>query len=193
MSNLFLASMLQLCSCGRDTNDLQNASSREKDSIRRPCTSFSLRNYSPSVRRYYDSAVWALYIWHCDKPYKLRIDSGHYKGKTFGALSINLDSVHLRHDTAEYLFHFFDGDKKIRDNDLALDVRMMNGVAFDTLSGKKLYMISLSNYSESVKGGANRFENALQPDIVQYIQSQWVNLDTCFRWLAQVHGLAKDK
>ena len=52
-------------------------------------------------------------------------------------------------------------------------------------------MLSPNGFSKTVRGGANRYENPLQPEVSSYIKKNWDKLNECFRELAEQNGINK--
>jgi hypothetical protein len=105
--------------------------------------------------------------------------------KTFGELPLDFDSLTRKHDTIEFYFRFNDRGTPIWAFDLKDHLPLMNGIAFDLRTSKKLYLISTDNYTVKEKGPTSRFEYSLQPKVIKYIDSNWAALDPCFRLLAE--------
>jgi hypothetical protein len=157
---------------------LQNQSANDN------CATYPSTLSSVLLRKEYDSARWTLFVWHCDWPYLPNKGTNIRTNRTFGQLPLWFDSLRQKHDTIEFYFRFRDKDTPIWAFDLKDRPLLMNGVAFDQKTGKKLYLISTANYSQNENGTTSRFEYLLQPEVVKYIDSNWAVLDPCFRFLA---------
>ena len=139
---------------------------------------------SLNLQSLYDSARWQLYTWHCDKDYMSKKDTSRNVKKTFGLVPLIFDSCVIKSDTIEFIFDFVDGTDTVRATELREYVYIKNGIAYNVKSKKKLYLISLNNYTLIEKGETSRFEVPLQPEVKKYIDSNWNKIDPCFKILA---------
>lgn len=76
-------------------------------------------------------------------------------------------------------FDFIDEDERraILPSMTRNNTQFLSGVGFDMKKRQRIYMLSPSGFSIIIKGGANRYENPLQPEILTYIKSNWNKLD----------------
>jgi hypothetical protein len=144
---------------------------------------------SLALRSLYDSARWYIYTYNCDERYLSKSDTS--MSITFGELPLKFKGLKVpNHDTLNLAFDFTDGNEAILMS-LTRDTKdIPSGVGFNLTSRKKIYML-ISNGTMSIRGGPNRYENPLQPEVVAYIKKNWDKLDPCFRALAAQKGLGK--
>lgn len=137
----------------------------------------------------YDSARWYIYTQYCDVLYKPKSDS--LLSKPFGELELRFDNLVIKNDTANLIFNFIDKGQPILPSMMREYKQLATGVGFDIKAKKKIYIIS-SNTTITSKGNpASRYENPLQPEVLEYIKENWGKLDDCFRELAEQKGINK--
>jgi hypothetical protein len=159
--------------------------SAQSESIKNNCFDYPSAINSDVLQKAYDSARWTLFVWHCDWPYRPYKVSSSKIMKTFGQLPLDFDSLMRKHDTIEFYFRFHDRGTPIWAFNLKDHLPLINGVAFDVQTWKKLYLISSANYTTSETGPNSRFQYPMQPNVARYIDSNWAALDPCFRQLAE--------
>lgn len=144
---------------------------------------------SLQLRDLYDSARWYVYTWHCDEHYRPKRDTS--KSITFGELPLRFNSMVLKQDTVELNFDFIDEHENYPIlPSMTRDAKELStGVGFNIKARNKIYMLSPNGYSSTIRGGANRYENPLQPEVLTYIKNNWNKLDDCFRKLAEKNGI----
>lgn len=153
------------------------------------CFTYPSRIDSLKVTDLYDSARWFLYTYHCDQFYKSKKDSSF--NKSFGELELKFNNIFIKNDTAEFFFDFIDNGEPILLSMMRVYKPLVNGVGFDVNKREKIYMIA-SNISFSNKGNPkNKYVNPLQPEVLNYIKSNWNKLNECFRALAKQKGISK--
>jgi hypothetical protein len=144
---------------------------------------------SLQLQSMYDNARWTLYTWNCDNPYHPKKDSADNEKRSFGMLPIDFDTLLKKSDTIEFYFNYMDRREIVTPTTLRYYIPLMNGVGYKYPTGEKLYLISRNNYVVKQKGIATRFEDPLQPEVVKYIDSNWSELPSDFRLLAERKGL----
>jgi len=143
---------------------------------------------SLQIKDLYDSARWYVYTWHCDQNYLPKSDSS--KSIKFGELPLKFYNLAFAHDTLMLNFSFMDKQQEILPSMSRDNKELVSGVAFDTKTRKKVYML-FPNGTITIKGGPNRYENPLQPEVLTYIKNNWNNLNVCFKELADRKGIMK--
>lgn len=153
------------------------------------CFSYPSSIDSLQLRDLYDSARWYVYTWHCDEYYRPKKDIS--KSITFGELPLRFNNMDSKGDTVEISFDFIDEHESYPIlPSTTRDTKELNtGVGFNVKIRNKIYMLSPSGYSYTIKGGTNRYENPLQPEVLAYIKNNWDKLDDCFRKLAEKNGI----
>jgi hypothetical protein len=112
-------------------------------------------------------------------------DTSGIEKRTFGLVPLKFDSCVIKSDTIEFIFDFVDGNDTVKATELREYVHIKNGVGYNVKTKKKLYLISLNNYTLTEKGRTSRFENPLQPEVNKYIDSNWNRIDPCFKILVE--------
>ncbi|WP_460561647.1 hypothetical protein [Ferruginibacter profundus] len=143
---------------------------------------------SLQVQDLYDSAKWHLYTWNCDVPYKPKSDS--LISKPFGELELMFNNLVIKHDTLVLIFNFIDKDQAILPNMTRDNTQLVTGVGFNMKTKRKTELL-FPGGSVSYQGGFNRYETALQPEVLKFIKEDWDKLDECFRNLAEKKGIRK--
>jgi hypothetical protein len=168
---------------GCQANQTSQKSSVDKDKT--DCFKYPKSIDSLNLRDMYDSARWYVFTWHCDEYYKSKMDTSQFI--TFGELPLKFRELNLRGDTVDIVFDFIDKNENspILPSMTRDTKELSTGVGFSMKTKAKLYMLSLSGYTSVIKGGANRYENPLQPDVLKFIRCNWDRLDECFRRLAE--------
>ena len=142
---------------------------------------------SLNVSDLYDNAKWSLYTWNCDKVY---LPKGENKENTFGVLSLEFKSCLIKSDTIEFFFDFVDKKKVVFPYGLKKYVYFTDGVAYNVVTKKKLYLTSKTGFSISEKGLSSRFENPLQPEVKRYIDSNWININCWFKEYSKIYSIS---
>lgn len=144
---------------------------------------------SLQVKDLYDSARWYIYTWSCDQKYLPKSDSS--RAVKFGELPLKFKYLTLRRDTLEIIFDFIDESEPYpilssmtRDNK-----QLVTSVGFNMKDKKRIYMGTTQWFSVVEKGSTTRYENPLQPEVLNYIKGNWNELDSCFRELALQKGI----
>ena len=188
MRNYFL--ILALAAFGCNSNQRQ-PKQKEQVSVKDNCFVYPRSVDSLQIKDLYDSARWYVYTTHCDGAYLSKLDTT--KSVTFGELPLKFNNLRFKGDTIEINFDFIDESEPYpilpgmtRDNRTFL-----SGVGFNMITRKKVYMASPNGYSVVQKGGANRYENPLQPEVLSYIKNNWSKIDNCFRQLAERKGITQ--
>ena len=176
--------ILALAAFGCNSNQ-QLEKRNEATSNNGKCFTYTVLVDSLQVKDLYDRARWYIYTWHCDEVYLSKRDT--LKSVTFGELPLKFNNLTLKHDTVELNFDFIDEFERypILPSMTRNSTQLLSGVAFNMKTREKLYMVSPGGFSTIIKGGANRFENPLQPEVLAYIKSNWNKLDSCFKELAE--------
>jgi hypothetical protein len=181
---LILALVSFRCTSNQQQSKQNGVHGRDEKCFSYPATVDSLH-----VRDLYDSARWFIYTWHCDQNYLSKSDSS--KSVTFGELPLNFKNLAFKHNTIEINFSFMDKEEAILPS-MTKDIKELStGVGFDITSKQKVYMLSPNGFSTTLSGGANRYENPLQPEVLTYIESNWNKLNSCFKELAERKGIMK--
>jgi len=141
---------------------------------------------SLGIKNLYDSARWFVYTLHCDEKYLPKSDTTKFM--TFGELPLSFKYANIKHDTLEIIFEFMDNKKAILSSMTRNYKETSTGVGFDIKTKTKIYMI-FNGGTISYKGKNNRYANPLQPEVMNYIKSDWAKLDNCFRELAERNGI----
>jgi hypothetical protein len=186
MRNFFLIAVLVLVSCN---SNQQNTKQDEPENEKSKCFTYPSDIDSLQIQNLYDSARWYVYTWHCDESYKPKSDTS--KSITFGELPLKFDNLTFKHDTVELNFNFMDKQQSILPSMTRDTKELSTGVGFDIKTGAKVYMLSPNGYSSTIKGGANRYENPLQPEVLAYIKNNWNKLDSCFKELVERKQIMK--
>jgi hypothetical protein len=183
--NILLALTIIGCTSGKE--DKRN----EQTGIKDDCYTFPEKVNSLQITDLYDSARWFIYAWHCDKFYLSKRDT--LANLTFGELPLKFSEVTVRQDTLEINFDFIDINERhaILPSMSKNNMQLLTGVGFDLKRRNKIYMLSPSGFSIVTKGGANRYETPLQPEVIMYIKENWDKLNDCFRRLAEQKGIKK--
>ena len=184
MKYYFLITAFILLGC----NSNQQIAQKETEIKSDKCFVYPSVVDSLQIKDLYDSARWYVYAWHCDDKYLPKSDTS--KSMTFGELPLEFYNFAYVHDTLRLNFSFMDKQKPILTSMLRDYKELVTGVGFDVKTRKKVCML-FSNGSLTIKGGPNRYENPLQPEVVAYIKSNWSKLDSCFRELAERKGIIK--
>lgn len=151
------------------------------------CFDYPRKVDSLKLNSLYDSARWFIYTWHCDQRYMSKSDS--IKPITFGELPLRFNNLNFKHDTIELTFVFMDNGRAVLPS-MTKDLKQLStGVGFDLKTNRKIYMLSPNGFYSTIKGGANRYENPLVPEVLNYIEMNWDNLDNCFKSLATQKGI----
>jgi len=177
---------LIILSCNSNQN--QGTQEMNKNLVKK-CSVYPLSIDSLHLRALFDSARWSIYTWHCDQSYLPKSDSS--KSIPFGELPLQFDNVRIYNDTVELNFYFMDGSQKILSGMTRDFKELSTGAGFSLNTKRKIYMNSPNGFSIVQKGGKNRFEQPLQPEVVAFIQNHWDKLDGCFRMLAVEKGIVK--
>lgn len=186
MRNYLLIFTLMAWGCN---SNQQQANQKIRVGVDDNCFVYPKSVDSLQLRDLYDSARWFIYTWHCDEYYKSKSDTSTYI--TFGELPLKFDNLTFKHDTLELSFNFMDKQQSILPS-MTRDTKELNtGVGFDIKTRAKIYMLSPNGYSSTIRGGANRYENPLQPEVLTYIKSNWNKLDSCFKELAERKRITK--
>lgn len=188
MKNCLL--ILTLIAFGCNSNQ-QNTDQSKNEGKENNCFIYPKIVDSLQIKDLYDSARWYVYTWHCDQNYLPKSDS--LKSVTFGELPLKFNNLSFKQDTLEMNFDFIDESEPYpilpsmtRDNK-----QFLSGVGFNTRTKQKIYKLSPNGFSTTIKGGANRYENPLQPEVLAYIKSNWNKLNSCFKELAKQKGIMK--
>jgi hypothetical protein len=124
---------------------------------------------SNNLREFYDTAKLYLYSYHCDIPFDpIGIDE---KNLYFSYLDLPFDTLIKRGDTVEILFNFVYRGTIVDDYRFNNPVYVKNGIAFDLVSKKKIYMTTTRNLTLSEVGASSRYVNPLQPDVVDFVRT----------------------
>jgi len=180
------AVLLLICSCHFNEtiqSEEMTATTRYKLSYPNVIDSLNLNNY-------YDSAKWYIYTINCDKLYLPKSDTS--KSFTFGQLPLKFEDYLLKGDTLELHFWFTQNGEIILPS-MTRDFRQLfTGVGFNLRTKKKIYMWSPSGFtSQTIGGYHNRYENSLQPEVLDYIIKNKDRLDSSFKILAELKGIFK--
>ena len=186
MRYYFLIIALIAFSCNsnyRDTKQKESVTKRDN------CFTYPSEVDSLHVKDLYDSARWYVYAWYCDMPYKPKYES--LIGKSFGELELKFYNLAVKHDTLELNFNFIDKGQAILPSMMKEYKELVTGVGFNMRGKEKIYMLSPNGFSKTIKGGANRYENPLQPEVIKYLNDNWDKLNDCFRKLAEQKAIKK--
>lgn len=188
MKYYFLTIAIALLSCN---SNQQASNNKEVKMANDKCFEYPSNIDSLQLRDLYDSARWYIYTWHCNEYYKPKRDT--LKSMAFGELPLRFNSLVLKQDTVELSFDFIDESENypILPSMTRNAKELSTGVGFNVKTRTKIYMLSPNGYSSTIKGGPNRYEDPLQPDVLIYIKDNWSKLDGCFRKLAEQKGIAK--
>jgi hypothetical protein len=184
MKKFQLIILVTLLGCSVNPNPKKNTEGKNDECFEYPISIDSLR-----IRDLYDSARWYVYTWQCDDEYNPK--SGSDKTIMFGQMSLNFRKLVVKRDTLELNFEFMDKLQPVLSSMTKDNKEMITGVAFNIKTKRKIYMFSPNGFSITTKGGDNRFENPLQPEVISYIKNNWNKLDNCFRMLAEQKGVVK--
>lgn len=141
---------------------------------------------SLQLKDLYDSARWYIYALQCDENYLPKSDTT--KSITFGELPLKFDNLVIRHDTLDMNFSFMDKQEPILFSMNRSYKSIIAGVGFNMKTKSKIYMI-FPGGNVTYKGGFNRYENPMQPEVIKYVKENWNKLDGCFRELAKSNGI----
>jgi hypothetical protein len=179
---LFIATIFVSCnSNGKNKKQSKNTISSDK------CFDYPREIDSLKIQDLYDTARWYVYTRYCDVFYQPKSDS--LSSKRFGQLELKFDNLFKKNDTVSLFFDFIDKGKIILSGTLRDNLELATGIAFDLKTRKKIFIIS-SNVSASFEGDSkNRYINAMQPEVVNYMLENWENLNDCFKELAHRKGL----
>lgn len=127
----------------------------------------------------YDTAKFYLYSYHCDVPF----DPVGIKEKSlyFSYLDLSFDTLIKRGDTAEILFKFVYRGKSVDEYRLNKFVYVKNGIAFNLTSEERIYMTSARNLTVSEIGATSRYVMALQPDVIEFVQTHKQRINPWYR------------
>lgn len=80
---------------------------------------------------------------------------------------MKFNNLALKHDTVELNFDFIDEPENYPIlPSMKRDVKELStGVGFNIKSRTKIYMLSPNGYSSTLIGGANRYEDPMQPEV----------------------------
>lgn len=187
MKYFILVILIAVWSCQTNQTSQKNLVGKEKSD----CFNYPTGIDSLNLDDMYDSARWYVFTWHCDEYYKSKRDTSQFIA--FGELPLKFRELNLRGDTVDIVFDFID---KYENSpilpSMSRDTKELStGVGFSMKTKSKLYMLSISGYTSFIKGGANRYENPLQPEVLKFIRSNWDKLDDCFRSIAEQKGIKK--
>ncbi|MBZ5856419.1 hypothetical protein [Flavihumibacter profundi] len=183
MRFIFILAIAALgCNSNQQQHKLNEVHGKAEKCFEYPSAVDSLR-----INDLYDSARWFIYTWHCDQVYKAKEDT--LTNVTFGELPLRFTNLSIRHDTLELNFDFIDKGKAILSGMTRDFKQLSTGVGFNIKSKKKIYMLSPNGFSTTIKGGPNRYETPLQPEILEYLESNKLKLDECFKELVKRKGM----
>jgi hypothetical protein len=177
--------VVMLFSCN---SNQQNAKQREVVTLTNKCFVYPSIVDSLQLRDLYDSARWYIYILQCDENYLPESDTS--KSIPFGELPLKFDDLIIRQDTLNINFSFMDKQEPILFSMSRSHKSIIGGVGFNIKSRSKMYMI-FPGGNVTYKGGVNRYENPLQPEVIKYIKENWGKMNDCFRKLAEQKGINK--
>lgn len=127
----------------------------------------------------YDAAKWYIYTYNCDQLYKPTRDSS--LNIPFSNLELRFLSLAISHDTVRMGFSFMDNGKIILPAMTRDVTQVISGVGFDAVTRKKIFMIG-SGYDMKSKGDPrSRYENPLQPEVVEFIKTHKDDLNPWFQ------------
>lgn len=185
MRIFFIILALSIVSCNSNQQKKQKGQMNLKDN----CFIYPEIVDSLQVKDLYDSARWYIYTWHCDKRYLPRRDTS--ASISLGELPLKFNNLDFKGDTLEMNFDFIDQHelRPILPSMTRNNTQFLSGVGFDMKARKKIYMLSPSGFSTTMKGALNRYENPLEPEVLGYIENNWNKLDNCFKKLAEQKGI----
>ncbi|GGH65824.1 hypothetical protein HNQ91_001998 [Filimonas zeae] len=162
---------------------------RNDGNNRNACFVYPKEIDSLHLQELYDSARWYVYTWHCDGIY----NAGNKvsKNMSFGELPLKFRGVSLRKDVIEINFYFFDEIemRSILTSMTKDNKQFLSGVAFDVKTRKRVYMLSPSGFHAVEKGSNTRYDNPLQPEVLDYIKNNFGKLNICFREEVERRGV----
>lgn len=186
MKYYFLITALILFSCNSNQQDTKQKVAEIKSD---KCFLYPSVVDSLHVQDLYDSARWYIYTQYCDVLYKPKSDS--LLSKPFGELELKFDNLAIKNDILALIFNFTDKGQPVLPSMMREYKQLATGVGFDVKTKEKIYLIS-SNTTISYKGNPkSRYENPLQPEVLNYITGNWAKLNDCFRKLAEQKGIKK--
>lgn len=146
-------------------------------------------NDSVKYAALYDSAKWLMYCIHCDEMTKCRAQYSSLRPAFLSSLGIKFWCAVEKGDTVEIFSEFYYRDSLACDiNSLSNYSDILDGIAFDKRSGKRLYYIR-GNASFTVVDASSRYVNALQPDVISFIRRHKYELNGWFKGEAERRGL----
>ena len=128
----------------------------------------------------YDKVKWALYCIYCDDTCRFVKDSGIKDSVTFASLDLRFDRVLQFSDTTEIYFYFYKDSIKcnlvvIDNNEIAI------GAGFKKGNDNISYYISPTTMRYFWENGPHsRYENPLQPEVINYIKNNKGKLNKWF-------------
>jgi hypothetical protein len=144
---------------------------------------------SLQLKDLFDSARWLVYTLQCDKKYLPKNDTSI--SMTFGELPLSFRNTMIKHDSLEIIFEFTDKGQTILPSITRDYKETTTGVGFNIKTKTKIYMI-FNGGTVTYKGSGSRYVNPLQPEVVNYIKTNWDKLNNCFRKLAEEKGIRED-
>lgn len=138
------------------------------------------------LRDLYDSTIWHVYTWNCDRKFLPKSDSS--KNLYYGFLPLEFKDLAIKGDTVEFHCYFTYNNEMILPGMTRDFSEISSGVGYSIKERKRIYMWSPSGYISKLAGPNNRFENPLQPDVVKFINDNKLNLNDMFRIFATLRG-----
>ncbi len=127
----------------------------------------------------YDTARLYLYSKHCDQlfePLNSDSDSIYYS-----YLPLRFDSLGLQNDTVAIYFEFTYMGRPVNEFRFKRFSYLMNGMAFNKVTGEKLYFTTGRNVTYSDRGSSSRFVNARKPEVLNFVKQNGSKIDSWFR------------
>ncbi len=189
MKNIFVLLFITiLTGCNHQQGSKENSAVTEKDTL--------VSNYpslidSLNLQGLYDKAKWALYCIYSDDTCKVKKQFSVMPGKTFGTLDLRFSELRQQKDTIEMDFYFYVNDTIRYDiSTMKSNKRLASGVGYKKGSDSIVFYISQTTMRYFwEKGATSRYENPLQPEVIDYIKSNKDSLNHWFREEAKRKGI----
>jgi hypothetical protein len=137
---------------------------------RMTCLEYPKQIDSLGVRDLYDTARLYLLTWLCDK----RLD-GYYRGQ----FELKYTSFFSRHDSLELRFIHSLKSRQTDSTDFD-EYKHFTSMIFNIKTRKKLWGWDINGFSDALRPGDERFENARTEKVLQFVNAHQEILDTCF-------------
>jgi hypothetical protein len=183
LRNILILITFVLLSCSTYNTDNKTSEMETNGS----CSNYPRQLDTLRIADLYDSARWYIYTWNCDRIYLNKKDTS--KTVTLGELPLTFSSSDIFSDSVEMNFKFMDENEPIIPSMTRNNLEIVSTVCFELKSRKKAYMRSRHSFSMIQKGVTSRFENPLQPDVLQYLHKKQHSLNPCFFRLAEQNGV----